>query len=79
MSKPRTLGELKTSGYETRSVKDEMRANLIRKIRAGEKIFSGIVGYEETVIPQIVNAVLAKHNLILLGPVSYTHLTLPTN
>jgi magnesium chelatase subunit I len=67
MSKPRTLGELKTSGYQARSVKDETRANLIRKIRAGEKIFSGIVGYEETVIPQLINAVLAKHNLILLG------------
>lgn len=67
MNQPRTLGELKSSGYQTRSVKDEMRANLIRKIRAGEKIFAGIVGYEETVIPQLINAVLAKHNLILLG------------
>src|SRR5687768_2262986 len=67
MERARTLGELKQSGYRTRSVKDEMRANLICKIRAGEKIFSGIVGYEETVIPQLVNAVLAKHNLILLG------------
>lgn len=67
MNKAVTLGELKTSGYATRSVKDEMRANLIGKIRAGEKLFSGIVGYDETVVPQIVNAVLAKHNLILLG------------
>ena len=67
MNKAKTLGELKKSDYKTRSVKDEMRANLIRKIRAGEKLFSGIVGYDETVVPQIVNAVLAKHNLILLG------------
>jgi magnesium chelatase subunit I len=67
MSKPQTLGELKASDYQIRSVKDEMRANLIRKIRAGEKLFAGIVGYEETVIPQLINAVLAKHNLILLG------------
>ena len=65
--KPKTLGELKASGYTSRSVKDEMRANLIRKLRAGEKLFPGILGYEESVIPQIVNAVLAKHNIILLG------------
>ncbi len=67
MNKAATLGELKASGYETRSVKDEMRANLIGKIRGGEKLFSGVLGYDETVVPQIVNAVLAKHNLILLG------------
>ena len=67
MSKAKTLGELKASGYETRSVKDEMRANLIKKLRVGEKLFPGVLGYEETVVPQIVNAILAKHNLILLG------------
>jgi magnesium chelatase subunit I len=61
------LGELKASGYRGRSVKDEMRANLLRKLRAGERLFPGIVGYDETVVPQIVNAVLARHNLILLG------------
>jgi magnesium chelatase subunit I len=65
--KARTLGELRTSGYQTRSVKDEMRANLIKKLKSGEKLFEGIVGYEESVIPQLVNAVLSKHNLILLG------------
>ena len=67
MNKAVTLGELKTSGYQTRSVKDEMRTNLIEKLRSGEQLFSGIVGYEESVIPQLVNAVLSKHNLILLG------------
>jgi len=67
MGSARTLGELKASGYERRSVKDELRANLIAKLRAGEKLFPGILGYEETVIPQLVNAVLARHNLILLG------------
>jgi magnesium chelatase subunit I len=67
MNEPRTLGELKTNGYVSRPVKDEMRANLIRKLRSGERIFPGIVGYEETVIPQLVNAVLARHNIILLG------------
>ena len=67
MALPKNLGELKESGYDVRSVKDEMRANLVRKLRAGEKLFPGIVGYDETVVPQIVNAILARHNLILLG------------
>ncbi len=67
MNKARTLGELRASGYASRSVKDEMRANLIKKLRNGERLFPGILGYEETVVPQIVNAILAKHNLILLG------------
>ncbi|HLN99769.1 MAG TPA: hypothetical protein VK208_15020 [Pyrinomonadaceae bacterium] len=63
----RTFGELKQSGYTSVSVKDELRANLINKLRAGEKLFRGIVGYDETVIPQLVNAILARHNIILLG------------
>ena len=67
MTLPRTLGELKQHNYRVRSVKDELRANLLRKLRAGEKIFPGIVGYDETVVPQIVNAILARHNMILLG------------
>lgn len=58
---------MKANGYKSRSVKDEMRANLINKLRKGEKLFPGIIGYEETVIPQIVNAILAKHNIIFLG------------
>jgi magnesium chelatase subunit I len=62
-----TLGELRNNGYRVRSVKDEMRANLLGKLRSGQRIFPGIVGYDETVTPQIVNAVLARHNLILLG------------
>jgi magnesium chelatase subunit I len=67
MSHPKTLGELKESGYPVRPVKDEMRANLIRKLQTGERLFSGILGYDETVVPQIVNAVLSRHNIILLG------------
>jgi magnesium chelatase subunit I len=63
----KTFGELKQSGYQTISVKDELRANLIKKLRTGEKLFRGIVGYDETVIPQLVNAILARHNIILLG------------
>ena len=62
-----TLGELKESGYKSVSVKDELRANLIKKLRSGEKLFPGIVGYDETVVPQLVNAILARHNVILLG------------
>jgi magnesium chelatase subunit I len=67
MALAKNLGELKQSGYRSTSVKDEMRRNLVRKLRAGERLFPGIVGYDETVVPQIVNAVLARHNLILLG------------
>src|SRR6266851_555122 len=63
----KTLGELKASGYRGVSVKDEMRANLIRKLRSRARLFPGVVGYDETVIPQLINAILAKHNLILLG------------
>ncbi|GMV06829.1 MAG: magnesium chelatase [Gemmatimonadota bacterium] len=66
-SRPRTVGELKASGYRPRTVKEEMRANLVRKLRDGETLFHGVRGYEDTVIPQIVNAVLAQHDFILLG------------
>src|ERR1700723_2678891 len=70
---PQTLGELQTSKefYESRlkkrSVKDELRENLIARLKAKQTIFPGIVGYEDTVVPQIVNAVLSKQNFILLG------------
>lgn len=67
MSKARTLGELRKSNYRCRSVKDEMRTNLIRKLRRGEPPFPGIVGFEDTVVPQISNAILSRHNFILLG------------
>src|SRR5215207_11733240 len=67
MALPGTLGELKAQGYRARPMKDEMRANLLDKLRRGERVFPGIVGYDETVIPQIVNAILARHNIILLG------------
>src|SRR5215813_5075545 len=67
MDYPRTLRELRAARYQTLSVKDELRLNLIRKMRAGERLFPGIVGYDDTVIPQLVNAILSRHNLILLG------------
>ena len=65
--RPRTLRELKASGYKPRAVKEEMRANLVRKLKAGERLFPGIEGYDDTVVPQIVNALLAQHDFILLG------------
>jgi magnesium chelatase subunit I len=69
--RPATLGELKAAvargQVPHRSVKDEVRQNLIAKLRDGGSLFPGIIGYEDTVIPQIVNAILARHNFILLG------------
>jgi magnesium chelatase subunit I len=67
MKKPTTLGELKKSNYKILPVKEEIRRNLIEKLRNKETLFPGVIGYEETVIPQIVNALLAKHDIILLG------------
>ena len=67
MTTPNTLGELRAAGYASRSVKDEMRSNLIRKLEAGDELFPGVLGYQDTVVPQIVNAVLARQNFILLG------------
>ena len=67
MSRPRTLGELKALGHRYRSVKEELRENVIARLKARQPLFAGIVGYEHTVEPQIVNAVLSKHDFILLG------------
>jgi|HubBroStandDraft_2_1064218.scaffolds.fasta_scaffold34287_2 magnesium chelatase subunit I len=71
-NKPATLGELRklpgyAQGTARRSVKDELRANILRKLETSEPLFPGIHGYEETVLPQIANALLARHNFILLG------------
>jgi magnesium chelatase subunit I len=72
MNLPRTLGELRKSSFSeerlrTRKVKDELRDNLIGKVRSRETIFPGIIGYDDTVVPQLVNAILSRHNFILLG------------
>jgi magnesium chelatase subunit I len=67
VSKARTLGELRASGYQSRTVKDEMRANLKGKLSRGEEFSPGVLGYARTVIPGIVNALLARHDFILLG------------
>jgi magnesium chelatase subunit I len=66
-SQPSTVGELKASGYKTIPVRNELRNNLVEKLRAGYELFPGIVGYGDTVVPQLVNAVLARHDFILLG------------
>src|SRR3954453_17479467 len=62
-----TLGDLRHSGYRSRPVKQEIRDNLVCKLRAGEQLFPGIIGYDDTGIPQLVNAVVSRHNFILLG------------
>ena len=66
-SLPTTLGELRDSGYQTVSVREEIRRNLIAKIRAEEPVFPGIIGFDQTVIPQLENAILAGQDIILLG------------
>ena len=65
--RPTTLAQLEAAGHRTRTVKDELRANLVRKLESGEALFPGIQGYDDSVVPQIVNAILARHDFILLG------------
>ncbi|MBA2706824.1 MAG: sigma 54-interacting transcriptional regulator [Gemmatimonadaceae bacterium] len=65
--RPATLGRLKETGYQPCSVKDELRKNVIGKLRSGEELFEGIIGYRDTVIPQIVNGILSRHDLLFLG------------
>ena len=63
----KTFGELKEQGYLQKSIKEEMRQNLISKMRAGEERFPGIIGYEDTVIPDTERAILSRHNMLFLG------------
>ena len=67
MEKVKTLGELKSSGYKSKSIKDELRDNSIAKIKKKEASFTGIHGYDDTVIPELERAILSKHNINLLG------------
>jgi len=67
MVKPTSIRELRDSGYTSRSVKQELRDNLIARLRKGEGLFAGIVGYEQTVVPQIENAVLSGQDIVFLG------------
>ncbi|MCU1311933.1 MAG: putative magnesium protoporphyrin chelatase, partial [Candidatus Angelobacter sp.] len=69
---PQTLGQLRTSQFSeerlrNRRVKDELRENLMARLRTADSIFPGIVGYDDTAVPQIVNAILSRHHFILLG------------
>lgn len=67
MNNIKTLGALKASGYQPRTIKEELRHNLIQKLRNKETVFEGILGFEDTVLPDIERAVLSRHNLVLLG------------
>src|SRR3954471_16533565 len=67
MSRPATLGQLRESGWQSVPVKEEIRRNAIAKIQAGEPLFPGVLGYEDTVLPQLENALLAGHDVIFLG------------
>ncbi|MCG8461122.1 MAG: hypothetical protein MI919_32965, partial [Holophagales bacterium] len=66
-SLPTTLGALRASGYRPRSVRQELRSNLRARLKDGKRLFPGVLGYDRTVIPGLVNAILAGHDLILLG------------
>ena len=61
-----TLGELKASGYKPRTIREEIRQNLLAKLKTRETTFPGIVGYEDTVIPDVERALLSKHNILFL-------------
>ena len=63
----KTIGALRETGYEVLSVKDEIRKNMLAMLKEGKSVFSGIIGYENTVIPEIINAILSRHDFILLG------------
>ncbi len=65
--RPTTLGALRASGWVSRPVKEEVRGNAIARIREGEALFPGVLGYEDTVLPQLENALLAGHDVIFLG------------
>ena len=63
----KTLGELNASGYQSKSIKEEIRANLLKRLKSHEPTFTGIVGYEDTVIPDVERALLSRHNILFLG------------
>ena len=67
MTKPGTVGELRASGYKSKSVKQELRDNLVTRLKAGASLFPGIVGYEDTVLPQVENALLSGQDIVFLG------------
>ena len=64
---PRTLGELRALGWRSRTVKEEMRANLLRRLGEGQEVFPGVVGFEDTVLPAVENAILAGQDIVFLA------------
>src|SRR5699024_4931516 len=66
-SRPETLGQLRDSGWESIPVKEEIRRNALARIRAGDPLIQSVLGYEQTVLPQLENAILAGHDVIFLG------------
>src|SRR5512145_2497175 len=66
-TRPATIGQLREAGWVSRPVKEEVRANAVARIAAGEPLFEGVLGYEDTVLPQLENALLAGHDVIFLG------------
>src|SRR3954471_6157391 len=66
-TRPATLGQLRESGWESVPVKEEVRRNAAARIASGQPLFSGVLGYEDTVMPQVENALLAGHDIIFLG------------
>ncbi len=67
MNDIKTLGELKKSGYRSRSMKEELRENLVNKLQSKETVFEGVIGFDDTVLPDIERAILSRHNILLLG------------
>jgi magnesium chelatase subunit I len=67
MSQPQTLGELRASGWESVSIKEEVRRNAVARLKSGAPLVDGVLGYEETVLPQLANALIAGHDIVLLG------------
>ena len=67
MSRAQTLKELRESGWESVPVKEEVRRNAVARLRAGEPLVEGVLGYEDTVLPQVANAIIAGHDMVLLG------------
>src|ERR1041384_5123396 len=65
--RPQTIGALRQSGWQSRPVKDEVRANAMARMAAGQPVVTGLLGYDDTVLPQLENALLAGHDVILLG------------
>ena len=66
-ARPQTIAELRAAGYKRETVKQEMRRNLLMRLKSGEPLLAGIVGYDETVLPQLANAVISGHDVIMLG------------